>query len=60
MGKRVGGPMSTSHMLQAYPKVPTQSKASDCWPLVPPSSKDIGGETAGPCSAGRRAMRVSG
>lgn len=56
-GQRTGVSMSTSHMLQAYPKVPTQFTASNWRPLVPPSSKDKGGKAAGPCSAGCRAMR---
>lgn len=43
MGKRADDPMSPSHMRQVYPQVPTQSNASDWWPLVPPSSKDKGG-----------------
>lgn len=42
-GHRTGGPMSTSHMLQAYPRV-----------LPAPRT---GGRAAGPCSAGYRAMR---
>lgn len=57
MDKGIRDPMSTSHVLRAYPKVPTQSTASNWWPLVPPSSKDKDGEAAGPCSAGCRAMR---
>jgi hypothetical protein len=55
-GQGTGGPMSTSHIFQAYPKVPTQSTVSNWWPLVPPSSKDRW-ESCWPCSDGCRALR---